>query len=262
MPHTFAASLTLSIAREIKERIAPAEIILAGSKAVGVRCCDSNVYLTAVCPNAASGVQADKVLREMLVGKYDDPVVNVHAITLSTQAEFPRLAPPAQSFTGQAARHGVTPTARAWSTGRTGDRRRRRFRQGSLFWLRLAQEELEFFLLLSGNDWPGGGRLLPLHSQWALQWAVKVLLYAGNDPVRFRRDAAVKSRHIQSVRPLTEPERAEAVEQLLSATAEADGERCCLTAFIEAYRRTSVCLYSKKRSGLNFAAIWIRRSTP
>ena len=47
-------------------------------------------------------------------------------------------------------------------------------------------------------------------------------------------------RHIQNVRPLVMPDRIEAVERLLAATAEPGGERCSLTAFIEAFRRHHV----------------------
>lgn len=63
------------------------------------------------------------------------------------------------------------------------------------------------------------------------------LLYAGNDPARSRRDAAAMWRHIQSVRALMNREGVMAVERLLSATAEVDGRRCRLTAFVDAYRR-------------------------
>ena len=44
-------------------------------------------------------------------------------------------------------------------------------------------------------------------------------------------------RHIQSVRALTNREGVMAVERLLSANAEADGRRCRITAFADAYRR-------------------------
>ncbi len=52
------------------------------------------------------------------------PVVNVMTIT---REEFRRTAPMAQSFAGQAARHGVTPDAGAWTTSRKEDLRRRRY---------------------------------------------------------------------------------------------------------------------------------------
>ena len=77
----------------------------------------------------------------------------------------------------------------------------------------------------------------PLHAQYAMQWAIKRLLYLDNDSVRYRRDIAVMWRHIQSVWPVTMPERIEAVEQLLAATAEYGGQHWSLTAFIEAHRR-------------------------
>ena len=44
--------------------------------------------------------RADKVLRELLTGRYDGPVVNVHTVT---QAEFLRLAPMASPIQGRLA---------------------------------------------------------------------------------------------------------------------------------------------------------------
>ena len=86
-------------------------------------------------------------------------------------------------------------------------------------------------------DVPWSRRIAPLHAQYAMQWGIKRLLYLDNDGVRFRRDLAVMWRHIQSARPLTAPDRVEAVERLLAATAESGGERCTLTAFVQAHRR-------------------------
>ena len=49
--------------------------------------------------------QANKLLRELLAGRYDDPVGNVHT---TTQAEFLRLAPMAQPCPRQTVRNCVT----------------------------------------------------------------------------------------------------------------------------------------------------------
>ena len=53
-----------------------------------------------------------------------------------------------------------------------------------MFWLRLAQEELEY------ANWRADGGNLSI-AQKALQCAANGLLYPGNDPARSRRDAAV-----------------------------------------------------------------------
>ena len=47
----------------------------------------------AIWPGMAIVAQADKVLRELLAGRYGGPVGNVHTIT---QAEILRLAPMVQ----------------------------------------------------------------------------------------------------------------------------------------------------------------------
>ncbi len=40
--------------------------------------------------------------------------------------------------------------------------------------------------------------------QWGLERSFKGLLAAGNDTVRFRRDAALMWRHVESVRPVAD----------------------------------------------------------
>ncbi len=67
--------------------------------------------------------------------------------------------------------------------------------------------------------------------------------YVGNDPVRFRRDVAVMWRHTRGLAPRL-PARGDVVGRLVDANAEADGKRCHLTSFIEAYRRGNRCAAS------------------
>ena len=63
---------------------------------------------------------------------------------------------------------------------------------------------------------------------------------AGNDPVRFRRDAALMWRYVQWSRPITDRDGASAVESLLAATLGPDGSGCSLTRFTEAWRRGDI----------------------
>ena len=63
--------LGLAIAREMQERLKPAEIILQGSRAAGDHRPDSDVDLMAVCPDEAAVRGADETLRQLLEGKYD-----------------------------------------------------------------------------------------------------------------------------------------------------------------------------------------------
>ena len=94
----------------------------------------------------------------MLAGRYDDPVVNMSTIT---QSEFLRLAPLAQSFAGQAARHGVTSDGE--SLGYQPDRQPvpEEIRDGTRLWVYLDREELEEFLYLAANPWAGESQRLP-----------------------------------------------------------------------------------------------------
>ena len=68
----------------------PAEIILGGSRAVGDHRPDSDVDLIAVAPDEPAARRTEEILRELLEGKRDVPVVNVHIIT---REEFRRTAP-------------------------------------------------------------------------------------------------------------------------------------------------------------------------
>ena len=71
----------MAIAREIQEKVRPAEIILGGSRAAGDHRPDSDVDLTAVAPDEAAAGRTEETLRELLEGKHDVSVVNDMTIT-------------------------------------------------------------------------------------------------------------------------------------------------------------------------------------
>ena len=224
----------LAIAREIQQKVHPAEVILGGSRAVGEHRPDSDVDLTAIAPDDDSAERTKEILQELLAGKYDAPVVNVHTIT---RAEFSRLALQAQSFPGQAARYGVTPKGRSLDYRPEREPTLEEIRELTLFWLRLANRHISFLKFLLEEMELCHVECLGRDAQWGLERAFKGLLAAGNDPMKFRRDAAFLWRHVESVRPIADREGARAMENLLAATTEPDGIGCCLTAFSEAYRR-------------------------
>ena len=154
-----------------------------------------------------------------------------------TREEFQRTAPLAQSRAGQAARHGVTPEGRSLDYRPERQPEAEEILQATMFWLALAEAELDDFTILSGNE-----RLMLFHlpafqAQQALERAFKGLLTAGNDDARFRRDAALMWRHMESAQPVADRQGAREMEELLSGTAEPDGPGCRLTAFSEAFRR-------------------------
>ena len=224
----------LALARKMQGRLQPAEVILLGSRAVGDHRYDSDVDLMAVAPASSGATGADEILRRLLAGKYEVPVVNVVTIT---REEFRRTAPLAQSRAGQAARHGVTPEGRSLNYRPEREPRSEEIRQATIFWLTLAEDHLDAFTVFSESELLTRSHITAFEAQQALERAFKGLLTAGNDDARFRRDAALMWRHFESARPVANLNGARAMEQLLSATAEPDGQGCRLTAFSEAFRR-------------------------
>ena len=220
-------------AREIQGRLQPVEVILLGSRATGDHRPDSDVDLMAMVPDETAAKDADRILRHLLEGKYEVPVVNVTTIT---QEEFRRTAPLAQSQAGQAARHGVTPEGRSLNYRPDREPGPEEIRQATIFWLRLAATHLDAFIGLSEIKCLIRS-ISAYQGQQALERAFKGLLTAGNDDARFRRDAALMWRHIESTRPVADRDSARAMEELLTATTSPDGQGCRLTAFSEAFRR-------------------------
>ena len=224
----------LAIAREIQNKVRPAEIILGGSRAVGNHQPDSDVDLMAICPDEDTVREADETLRQLLEGKQDVPVVNVHTIT---RAEFSRLALQAQSFPGQPARYGVTPEGRSLDYRPEREPTPEEIQELTLLWLGLAASHMSLLKFLLEEMELCHVKCLGKDAQWGLERAFKGLLAAGNDPIRLRRDAAFLWRHVESVQPIADREGTRAMENLIAATTGPDGSGCSLTAFSEAYRR-------------------------
>ena len=224
----------LAIGREIQLKVHPAEIILCGSRAVGDHRPDSDVDLTAIAPDIESTERTKALLRELLARQYDDPAVNVLTITLD---EFHDQAPLAQSFAGQTARYGFTLDGRRLDYRPEREPTPDEIRELTLFWLRLAQPHVAMVRLLLDEPELCHVECLGRDAHWGLERSFKALLAAGNDTVRFRRDAAFLWRHAESVRPIRDRDGAQAVENLLAGTATPKGNGCSLTAFSEAYRR-------------------------
>ena len=226
----------LAIAREIQELLRPALIILQGSRAAGDHRPDSDVDLMAVCPDYATLRKVDETLWRLLEGEYGVPVTNVLTIT---EDEFRSAAPIAQSPAGQAVRHGVTPEGRSLNYRPEREPEPEEIRQEAVFWLVLAEIHLGAFSEME-NRWQAGTHISALEAQTALERSFKGLLAAGNDGIRFRRDAALMWRHIESTAPIMDRNGAQSMEALLAATEEEDRTRCTLTQFTEAFRRGDI----------------------
>ena len=227
----------LIIARDMQERLQPAEIILLGSRAVGEHRHDSDVDLMAVALDEPGVKEADDILRHLLEGKHDVPVVNVVTIT---REEFRGKAPMGQSWAGQAARHGVTPEGRSLGYRPERDPTAEEIRDAAVWWLALADIHLERFARLAVCRSYTDSFILGFEAQLALERAFKGLLTAGNDDIRFRRDAAMMWRHVEGARPIADRDGVRAMEELLRATADSDGRRCRLTELSEAFRRGDI----------------------
>ena len=227
----------LTIAREMQQQLQPAEVILRGSRAAGDHRPDSDVDLMAVVLDDNGKRQADQILRQLLGGKYEIPVVNVSTIT---RENFRRTAPMAQSQAGQAARHGVTPEGNSLDYAPSQEPTPRKIRQATIYWLTLAGRHLGSFTTLLEHERFTRFQIPGLEGKTALDRAFKGLLTSTNEPARFRRDAAVMWRHIGNTRPISDRNGASEMEELLRGTTGADGQRCRLTDFSEVFRRGDV----------------------
>ena len=223
----------LAIAREIQERVRPAEIILSGSRAAGDHRTDSDVDLTAIAPDEAAADRTKEKAQEILERRHSVPVVNLITIT---REEFGRTALLGQSFAGQAARHGVTPDGRSLNYRPERGPTPEEIRELTTWWLRMAERHLNTLNYLLESPHLYDSEFLGTETQWGLERSFKGLLAAGNDPVRFKRDAALMWRHVESAHPIADRKGAEVMESLLAATTGPNGMGCSLTAFSEAYR--------------------------
>ena len=211
-PRNAPDPMGLAIAQEIQNKVHPAEIMLGGSRAAGDHRPDSDVDLTAIAPDYDSAERTKEVLNELLEGKRQVPVVNVATIT---RQEFQQTAPLAQSFAGQTALQGVTLEGRNLDCRPDREPTLDEIRELSLYWLGLAQRHLATAGFLLDNTELCHVECLGQDAQWGLERSFKGLLAAGNDPIRFRRDAAFLWRHIESNRPIQDHEGTQAIGNLL-----------------------------------------------
>ena len=224
-PRTTPDPVGLAKGKEIQQQVHPAEIILCGSRAVGDHRPDSDVDLIAIGPDDDSAERTKAVLKELLEGKYDDPVVN--AITITRQ-EFRRTAPLGQSLAGQTAHYGITLDGRSLDYRPDREPTPDEIRELTLFWLRLAERHLAMVGFLLEERELCHTECLGRNTQWGLERSFKALLAAGNYAIRFRRDAAFLWRHAESVRPIRDRDGAQAIENLLAGTATPRGKDAAL----------------------------------
>ena len=224
----------MAIAREIQERVRPAVIILSGSRAAGDHRPGSDMDLTAIAPDEVAANRTKEKVQEILEVRHSVPVVNLITIT---KEEFERTALLGQSFAGQAARHGVKPDGRSLDYRPEREPTPEEITELTTRWLRMAERHLNTLKYLLESPRLYDSEFLGTEAQWGLERSFKGLLAAGNDPIHFKRDAALMWRHVESAHPIADRKGAEAMESLLAATTGPNGMGCSLTAFSEAYRR-------------------------
>ena len=162
------------------------------------------------------------------------PVVNAMTVT---REEFRRTVPLAQSFAGQAARHGVTPDGSPGACRPEREPTPKEIRELAIFRLRMADRHREMANFMMRDQEPCHPECLGREIQWGLERSFKGLLAAGNDGTRFRRDAALMWGRSESIRAIRDRNGAKAMADLLAATTGPDGLGCRLTGFSEAWRR-------------------------
>ena len=232
--HSSPDPVGLTIAREIQERLRPAEIILFGSRANGSHSPSSDVDLIAIAPDEDAAERMEETVNEILNGRRCAPEVTV--IT-TTREEFRQWALLGQSFAGQAARYGVRPDGKSLDYRPEREPTAGEIRELTIWWLKMAQRHLNALKYYLENPRLADSEYQGLQAQWGLERSFKGLLAADNDTVRFRRDAALMWRHIESTRPIADREGAQAMEDLLAATTSTDGLGCSLAALTEAHLR-------------------------
>ena len=119
--------------------------------------------------------------RETQKRVHDAPVVNVMTIT---REEFRCTAPLAQSFAGQAARHGVTTDGRSLDYRPERDPTPEEIRELTIFWLTMAESHLDLFTIYSGHKRFADSGFLGMETQWDLERSLKGLLATNTGPDR------------------------------------------------------------------------------
>ena len=98
--------LGLAVAREVQKAVAPATVILYGSRAAGDHRPDSDVDLMIIAPDRSAAGSAAADANRWLRTAGPDLDVNIKTLT---QEGFDRRRRLGQSLAGQASRHGVDP---------------------------------------------------------------------------------------------------------------------------------------------------------
>ena len=159
--------------------------------------------LTAVAPDEDAAERTEETVNEILQGRRGAQEV---VVITTTREEFRQWALLGQSFAGQAARYGVRPDGKSLNYQPEREPTAEEIRELSIWWLRMAQGHLNTLKYFSENPRLADSEYQGLQAQWGLERSFKGLLAAGNDPIRFKRDAALTWRHVESTHPIADRE--------------------------------------------------------
>ena len=234
----------MALARHIQELRPRDTVLLCGSRAAGDYREDSDIDLFVVVREKTGAIGTETAAREWLREHPPDR----HFSSLEMESgEFLRLYKVAQSFAGQAVRHGVAMNREEFQWPEQLPYDDPELWETTGMWLALTDSHTEFLERRRQLDWAWTD-LDGQEAGWATERGIKALLTALNDPVRFKHGITPMRQHLQRTLDWDTPERTElgrAVEQVLTLTncddpESHDGRGNLLAQYIDDWRRERV----------------------
>ena len=230
----------LTIAQAIENAVAPATVILYGSRAAGDHRPNSDVDLIIIThDNQASRAAADEATTWVRSAK---PALEVNFRTI-TQEQFREKSRFPQSIPGQAARHGVNTMGENLEYSSQSNPDEEATWQETRGWVERSEEHLkDYNEREDGNHW--NLKALGYEAQQAVEHALKGLLAANQDESRFQHDLSSMWNYIDQELPWrNDPESQagkNAVQELMNHVTVRDSSRGethnWLTTFATGYR--------------------------
>ena len=237
-PHALALALAI-------QQLRPRDtVFLFGSRAVGEHREDSDIDLFVVTKERIGSFDTETAGWEWL--REHPPDCHVGAMEMDRE-EFQRFHKVAQSFAGQAVRHGIAMNGETfrWPDQLLPDDPE--LRETTRMWLRLTTGYTESLEGLRERNWEWS-EISGQHAGWAVERGVKALLTALNDPVRFRHGITSMWHHLRSTLDWETQGRValrQAMERLLTLTAcedseGPDGQGNLLAQYIDDWRKDRI----------------------
>ena len=237
-PHALALALAM---QELRPKDT---VFLCGSRAAGDYREDSDIDLFVAATEGKGSFDTESAAREWL--REHPPEHYASALEMERE-EFQRFIKVAQSFAGQAVRHGIAMNGEKFRWPDTLPPDDPELRQTVGMWLGLTAGHIEFLEMRRKLRWKWSS-ITGEEAGWALERGIKALLTALNDPVRFRHGIKPMWRHLQRTLDWETPARAElrrALERALTLTGcedseQPDGRGNLLAQYIDDWRRDRV----------------------